>query len=126
MEKEPFLENIVSKIEISDSGSVFDIHGDEIGFVETSQTDEHLMIENIQLKEQYQNKGYGKSIYVTLIKRASAEGKTLHSGEELSRQALKVWEWLVKNNLATKSVEGFRDETKQNIGYTNEQYQSLL
>lgn len=125
MEREPSVEATLPKISLESGGTILDTEGLEIGFVEIEENDSYLVVQNIKLDESHIGKGYGKSTYLELIKLAGRSGKTLQSGEELSRQALKVWEWLVHKGLAIKIAEGFRDETKLNTLYTDEKYESL-
>ena len=80
-------------------------------------------LNTINIREDLRGEGYGKSVYLELIK-LLGDAK-LKSGFQLSRGTEKIWEWLVLNGLARKLSEGNIDETAENAGYSSAEYEII-
>lgn len=80
-------------------------------------------LNTIQLDESFRGKGLGRSTYLEILKYLG--DIKLHSGFQLSRGALSIWEWLVARGVAKKTSEGVINENTVNAGYSSAEYEVI-
>lgn len=109
--------------------TVFNNSGENIGTIDVEESNDAVFIFP-KIKDEYQRKGYGKSIYKYI---ASSTNKTLYSDVELSKGGKKLWESLVRDNLAFKNEDGVYEFISQpdldsvedfveEVDYTNQDF----
>jgi GNAT superfamily N-acetyltransferase len=82
-------------------------------------------IDLIELETDSRGKGYGRASYVALLQKLTAMGIKLRSGNNLSREAKAIWDWMVEKGVARQLAEGDTNESSETFGYSTAEYEVI-
>ncbi len=83
-------------------------------------------LNTVNINEELRGRGYGKAVYLELIKFLAAVKLKTSENFGLSRGAYKIWEWLSLNGLAIKIAEGEVNEATDNDQYSTAEYETIV
>lgn len=108
--------------------SILDKGGLKIGMINlviNEGVDRHAEIDLIELLEEFRGQGYGRSSYISLLEYLDKNKIPFRSGNNLSKEAKGVWDWMVDKGVAQQTVKGSTNSFTEERGISYDEYEII-